>query len=74
MEKRWKESFHYKINGWGISFWNQLLIFIINIIIFLKHFEELSIGGGRIENELESFKLDKFPCKIKLENIFSLSL
>lgn len=37
---------------------------MINIIIFLKHFEELSIGGGRIENELESFELDKFSCKI----------
>lgn len=37
---------------------------MINIIIFLKHFERLSTGGGRIENELESFELDKFSCKI----------
>lgn len=70
IEKRWKKSFHYnklimddcvheeyhfEINPW---------VFMINIIIFLKHFEGLSTGGGRIENELESFELDKFSYKI----------
>lgn len=40
---------------------------MINIIIFLKHFEGLSTGGRRIENELESFELElnllNFPTR-----------